>query len=97
MEGAKRRVPKSIDSKENSRVKASMVNNLSLTHSESLWHPIEEGEVSPEIEVHKFAHKVPRAPCWAASSTVDVPLGKVDSVIDGLDSQKSKCQQESKS
>ena len=88
-------LPKSIDSKESSRVKASMVNDLGLTHPESLWHPIEEGEVSLEIEVHKFPNKVPCAP-WAGSPTTDVALWEVDPVIDGLDSQQSKSQQESK-
>ncbi len=73
-----------------------MVDNLSLTHPHSLWHPVQEGKVRREIEVDKFGDKVPRAP-WASSISTDVPLGKVDPVIEGLDSEESKGQQEGKS
>lgn len=72
-----------------------MANNLRLTHSESLWHPIQEGKVSLEIEVHKLAHKILRTPRTTSPST-EIPLGKVDPIIDGLDSQQSKSHQESK-
>jgi len=72
-----------------------MADNLRLTHSESLRHPIQEGKVSPEIEVHKLAHKIPRTPRTTSPST-EIPLWKVDPIIDGLDSQQSKSQQESK-
>ena len=91
-----RKVPQNVNSQESSRVKASMVDNLSLTHPHSLWHPVQEGKVSREIEVDKFGDKVPRAP-WASSVSTDVPLGKVDPVIEGLDSEESKGQQEGKS
>jgi len=73
-----------------------MANNLRLTHSESLWHPVQKSEVSPEIEVHKFSHKILTRPLWTASPSTEIPLWKVDSIIDGLDSQKSKSQQEGK-
>lgn len=73
-----------------------MANNLRLTHSESLRHPVQESEISSEIEVHKFSHKIPTRPPWTASISTDIPLWKVDSIIDGLDSQKSKSQQEGK-
>lgn len=66
-----------------------MVDNLSLSHPHSLWHPVQEGKISLDIEVDKFGHKVPMPP-WATSFSTDVPLGKVNSVIDGLDSKESK-------
>lgn len=68
-----------------------MVNNLILTHSHGLRHPVQEGEVSLEIEVDEFAHEISRTP-WACSPSIDVPFGKVNSVIDGLNSEQSKGQ-----
>ena len=73
-----------------------MGDDFSLTHLHSLRHPTEEGEISPEIEIYKFAHKVPRLP-WTSPSPTNVPFGKVHSIIDGLNSEKSKGQQERKS
>lgn len=91
-----RKVPKSVYPEKNSRIKASMIDNLTLTHFHSLGHPVEESEVSPEIEIHKLAHKISTSP-GAASSSTDIPFWKVNSVVDGLDSKQSKSQQESKS
>ena len=66
-----------------------MVDNLSFSHPHSLWHPVQEGKISLDIEVDKFGYEVPIPP-WATSFSFDVPLGKVNSVIDGLDSKESK-------
>ena len=52
-------VPESVNSQENSRIKTSMADDFSLTHLHSLRHPTEEGEISPEIEIDEFAHKIP--------------------------------------
>lgn len=73
-----------------------MVDDLRLTHPHGLRHPVQEGEVSPEVEIHKLAHKVPRPP-WTCPLPIDVPFGKVNPVIDGLDSEQSKGQKECKS
>lgn len=72
-----------------------MLNYLFLAHPQRLRHPIEEGQVSPEIEVDKLAHNVPGSP-WALPPPTDIPLWEVDPVIDGLNSQQSKRQQEGK-
>ena len=85
-------VPQNVNSEESSRVKASMVDDLSLGHSQGLRHPIQESEVSPAIEIDKLAHKVARPSSWAGSLPTEVPFGKVDPVIHGLNSQKSKGQ-----
>jgi len=85
----KRRVPKSVNPQKNSRVKTSMIDNLCFGHLQGLRHPIQESKVSLDIEVDKFAHKV-TSPSWVAPSSTNVPLRKVNSVIDGLDSEESK-------
>lgn len=72
-----------------------MVDNLCLSHSQGLRHPIQESEVSPAIEIDKLAHKVARASSWAGSLTTEVPFGKVHPVIHRLNSEKSKGQKES--
>lgn len=92
----RKRVPKSVNSQENSRVEASMIDNLRLSHLQSLRHPVQESKIRLEFQINELAHKVPRPP-GAASSPIDVPLGKVNSVIDGLNSQQSKSQQKCKS
>lgn len=64
-----------------------MGNNLRLAHPHGLGHPVQESEVSPYIEVDKFAHRVPRPP-GAGPQPAYVPFGEVDSVVNGLDSEK---------
>ncbi|GMP52684.1 hypothetical protein CsSME_00018403 [Camellia sinensis var. sinensis] len=72
-----------------------MVDDFGLTHLKSLRHPVEEGNVSPAIEINKLSHKVPVL--GTGSAPTNVQLGKVNSVIDGLNPKKSKGQQEGKS
>jgi hypothetical protein len=72
-----------------------MAYNLSLTPPHSLRHPVQESKISHDIEVDKFAHIIPGTP-WAGSFPLNVPFGKVDPVIDGLDSEDSKGQQKGK-
>jgi hypothetical protein len=81
-----KKVPESVNPQKNSRVKTSMVDNLCFAHLQGLRHPVQESQVSLDIEVDQFAHKV-TSPSWAAPSSTNVPLWKVNSVIDGLDSQ----------
>lgn len=88
-------IPKGINPQEDSRVKASMSDNLRLGHLQSLGHPVEEGKVCLEIEVNKFSNKVAS---WGGASppSKNVPLGKVNPVIDGLNPEQSKGKQERK-
>lgn len=72
-----------------------MLNDLFLAHPQRLRHPIEEGQIRLEIEVDEFAHNVPGSPCVLPPPT-DIPLWEVDPVIDGLNPQQSKRQQEGK-
>ena len=72
-----------------------MVDNLNLSHSQGLRHPVQESEVSPAIEVDKLAHKIARTSSWAGPLATEVPFGKVDPVIHRLNSQKSKGQKKS--
>lgn len=88
-------IPKSVNSEENSRVKTGMVNDLSFTHPQGLRHPVQESQVSPKIEIDKLAHKIPRAP-RAGSGSRDVPFREIDPVVDGLNPEESKGQQEGK-
>lgn len=88
-------VPESINPQENGGVKTSMANDLSLTHPHSLRHPVQESKISLDIEVDEFGDEVPGAP-RAGSFPGDVPFGKIDPVIDGLDSEESKGQQKGK-
>lgn len=87
-------LPESINPEENGRVKTSMTNNLGLAHLESLRHPVQEGEISPEIEVDEFGHHEIGRPSGTPSPSTDVPFGEVDSVVDGLDSEHRESQQE---
>lgn len=91
----RKRIPESVNSEENSRVKTGMLNDLSFTHPQSLRHPVQESEVSPKIEIDQLAHKIRRAP-WAGSSSTDVPFREIDPVVDGLNPEESKGQQEGK-
>lgn len=72
-----------------------MAYNLSLTPPHSLRHPVQESKVSLDIEVDKFGHIISGAP-WAGSFSINVPFGKVDPIIEGLDSEESKGQQKGK-
>lgn len=72
-----------------------MVDEFGFTHLQSLRHPVEESQVSPQIEIDEFAHEVSRVSRTSPAPS-NVPFGKVDSVIDGLDSEKSEGQEESK-
>lgn len=45
------KLPENVNSEKNSRVKASMVDNLRLTHFHGLRHPIQKSEVSLEVEI----------------------------------------------
>lgn len=73
-----------------------MTNNLRLIHLQSLRHPIEESQISLEIEIHKLSNKIPSVP-WTIPLPINVPLWKINSVIDRLNPQQSKSQQERKS
>lgn len=95
LEGKEERVPKSVNSEENSRIKASMVDKLGLTHLQSLRHPVQESKISLEIEVDELCHKIP-TPSWACSLSIDIPFWEINSVINWLNSQQSKSQQERK-
>lgn len=95
-EERKWKIPKNVNSEENSRVKASMVDNLRLTHLQSLRHPTQESKISSKIKVDNFANEIPTPP-WATSFAINIPFRKVNSVIDGLNPQQSKGQQECKS
>lgn len=72
-----------------------MIDEFRLTHLQSLRHPVEESKVGPQIEIDEFAHEVARM-SGTGPAPSNVPFGKVDSVINGLDSEKSKGQEESK-
>ena len=72
-----------------------MVDKLALTHLQSLRHPIQESKISLEIEVDKLGHKISTPP-WACSSSIDIPFWEVNSVVNRLNSQQSKSQQECK-
>lgn len=72
-----------------------MSDNLRLAHLQSLGHPVEEGKVSLEIEVNKFGNKVASS-AGASPPSKNVPFGKVNPVIDGLNPEQSKGKQERK-
>lgn len=64
-----------------------MLNKLLLGHHESLRHPIQESQISPQIKINKLAHTV-CAP-GTGPSTGDIPFWKVNSVIDWLNPEQS--------
>lgn len=88
----KRKIPKNVNSEKNGRVEASTGDNLRLSHSHGLRHPVQERQVRLEIQIDEFAHQVPSAP-GASPLAIDVPFGKVNSVIYRLYSQQSEGQQ----
>lgn len=70
-----------------------MGNNLGLTHPRGLGHPVQESEVSPDVEVDEFAHEVPRPP-RAGPRPTHVPFREVDPVVNGLDSEEREGEEE---
>ena len=90
------KLPKSVNPQENSRVKASMLDNLRLFHLQGLRHPVEESQVSPVIEIDKSAHQPITTAAGAAPLPLNVPFGEIHSVIQRLNPQQSKRKQECK-
>ncbi|GER30297.1 hypothetical protein STAS_06245 [Striga asiatica] len=74
-----------------------MTNNLRLAHLQSLRHPVEKTQISPEIQIHKFAHKTTTTVPRAAPFSSQIPFRKINSVIYWLNPQQRKCKQERKS
>lgn len=82
----KKKLPESVNPEENSRIEASVTDNLGLTHFHGLRHPIKESEVSFEVEVYEFSDQVSVGAAGTVSVSREIPFGEVDSVVDGLDS-----------
>lgn len=88
-------IPKSVNSEEDSGVEASMVDDLGLRHLQGLGHPVQEGEVSGDVEVDELADKVP-GPAGTLPCPREVPFGEVDPVVGRLNPEQGECQKESK-
>lgn len=70
-----------------------MLDDLLLAHPHRRRHPVEEGEVRPEVEVDEPAQGVPGAP-GAGAGAGEVPFGEVDPVIHRLQSEDGKGEEE---
>lgn len=70
-----------------------MLDNLRLAHPERPGHPVEEREVSAQVEIDELADPTAAHP-GAVAAAGDVPFGEVDTVIDGLNPQDGKQDEE---
>lgn len=70
-----------------------MLDDLVLAHPHRRRHPVEEGEVRPEVEVDQSAQGVAGAP-GAGAGAGEVPFGEVDPVIHRLQSEDGEGEEE---
>lgn len=70
-----------------------MLDNLRLAHPERPGHPVEEREVSAQVEIDELADPTAAHP-GAVAAAGDVPFGEIDTVIDGLNPQDGKQDEE---
>lgn len=70
-----------------------MLDDLVLAHPHRRRHPVEEGEVRPEVEVDQAAQGVAGAP-GAGAGAGEVPFGEVDPVIHRLQSEDGEGEEE---
>lgn len=87
--------PESVNSEKNSRIKPSMRNNFRFTHLQSRRHPVQESEISANVEINIFPNKI-SGTTRTISSPIEIPFRKINSVVDGLNSQNGKSKKEDK-
>ncbi|RWW30633.1 hypothetical protein GW17_00004781 [Ensete ventricosum] len=85
--------PENVDPEIDGGIQAGVLDNLRLAHPERPGHPVEEREVSAQVEIDELADPTAAHP-GAVAAAGDVPFGEIDTVIDGLNPQYSKQDEE---
>lgn len=69
-----------------------MVDDISLAHPQGLWHPIQEGDITPSIKIDESL-KNPTT-VVALAHALDVPFGVVNAISPWLDPDESEAKKE---
>ncbi|RWW38611.1 hypothetical protein BHE74_00056209 [Ensete ventricosum] len=85
--------PENVDPEIDGGIQAGVLDNLRLAHPERPGHPVEEREVSAQVEIDELADPTAAHP-GAVAAAGDVPFGEIDTIIDGLNPQYSKQDEE---
>lgn len=85
--------PKCVNPEIHSGIHTGALDDLFLAHPHRRRHPVEEGEVRPEVEVDEPAQCVAGAP-RAGAGAGEVPFGEVDPVIHRLQPEDGEGEEE---
>lgn len=84
-----KKLPEYVNPNVGSGIEACVINELRLRHPQCRRHPIEKLDVGFGVQVEEFFDQSPRTR-GASSDPLEVPFGKVDSVVERLKPYQSK-------